>query len=345
MKKIYVSIAIGLAAISGFAQSNRTSSRPGISAHPLNTASHRVIQNQAPQAAGDTVWIFDGRYSYDWNMTLPGTYSVAVEDVDGLTVSPSFTVFGTTSSYKIFYDTVASATNMHYGHPDTVFWVAATSWFSPAGQADNWIEFGPIHVPVAGGTLSWNHNIPDGSFRDGYEVLVNTTGLSHTNYTNAAVFTVADDDPSTAGDTATTPHYGWYPRQANLNAYAGQDVYIAFHHNAYDEFVLQLTNMILTEGNLSTGIKNNTNGFAIGSNVPNPASNATAISYNLEKNSTVSFSVTDLTGKMMYAENLGNVSAGDHTVNLNTASYTSGMYFYNFVINGNKVTRKFVVAN
>ncbi len=72
---------------------------------------------------------------------------------------------------------------------------------------------------------------------------------------------------------------------------------------------------------------------------------STTISYAVEKNSNVAFSVTDLTGKTIYTENIGSVAAGTHNVNLNTTSFSSGMYFYNFVINGHKETRKFVVAN
>ena len=174
--------------------------------------------------------------------------------------------------------------------------------------------------------------------------MVNTTGLSHTNFSGSPIFTVADNDPSTAGDTVTTPHYGWYSRSANVNTYAGQDIYIAFHHNANDQDLLQLTNVMLID-NSTTGVKNNNNTFSVGANIPNPANGSTSINYSLDKNSTVAVSVTDISGKVIFTDNLNNVSAGHHLYNLNTSSFTSGMYFYSFVVNGQKVTRKFVVAN
>src|ERR1700739_3025685 len=98
MKKIYLTIsAIALTTCAMFAQNNRVATQATHHLKSVNTTmNNKVIQNMSTQAAGDTVWIFDGLYSYDWNMTLPATYSVALEDVDGLTITPTYTpYFGT----------------------------------------------------------------------------------------------------------------------------------------------------------------------------------------------------------------------------------------------------------
>ena len=111
-----------------------------------------------------------------------------------------------------------------YNHPDTVFYAAATSYFNPSAKANNWFELGPIHVPNAGGTLKWRHNLIDDKYRDAYEILVNTVGLGSTNFTNAPVFSVADNDPIIKGDTVTTPYYGFVQYSANVSTYSGQDI-------------------------------------------------------------------------------------------------------------------------
>ncbi|MGZ3864535.1 MAG: T9SS type A sorting domain-containing protein [Bacteroidia bacterium] len=348
MKKIYLTIsAIALAAL-GFAQNAKVAANAHNIQSLTNVVNHpasKVINNSV-QAAGDTVWIFDGVFSYNWDGNLPATYSVALEDVDGLTITSTYTpYFGATGSYKFFYYQNPAQTDMHYGHADTVYYAAGTSWFATAGQADNWIEFGPIHVPAGGGTLKWSHTYIDKDYRDGYQVLVNTTGLAHTNFTASPIFTIADNDASTTADTANTPVKTWYGRSANVDAYAGQDIYIAVRHYAMDENIFEFTNMMLIDNGLTTGIANHANGVFIGTNVPNPANGSTTISYAVEKNSNVAFSVTDLTGKVVYTDNIGEVAAGTHNVNLNTASLSNGMYLYTFVINGHKETRKFVVAN
>ncbi|MGZ3902717.1 MAG: T9SS type A sorting domain-containing protein [Bacteroidia bacterium] len=348
MKKIYLTIsAIALATL-GFAQTAKVAA----TAHNVNSLTNVVnhtaskVINNNTLAVNDTVWIFDGVFSYNWDGNLPATYSVSLEDVDGLTITPGYTpYFGATGSYKFFYYRNAAETDMHYHHADTVYYAAATSWFASAAQASNWIEFGPIHIPANGGTLKWAHNYIDQGYRDGYEVLVNTTGLAHTNFTGAPVFSVGDNDASTTADTVKTPNKVWYPRSANIDAYAGQDIYIAVHHNGTDMNIFEFTNMMITENALSTGIANHANGIFIGTNVPNPANGSTTISYAVEKNSNVAFNVTDLTGKVVYTDNIAEVAAGTHNVNLNTASLSNGMYLYTFVINGHKETRKFVVAN
>ena len=346
MKKIYLTISAIAIATLGFAQNakvaaHNVTSLTNVVANPAS----KILPNNTPLAVNDTVWIFDGVFSYNWNGNLPATYSVAIEDLDAKLPQSGYTVFGTADSkYKFFYYRNPAETDMHYGHADTVYYAAATSWFTPAATANDWLEFGPIHVPTGGGTLKWSHNYIDFGYRDAYEIKINTVGLASTNFTGAAVFSVTDNATSTVADTVNTPTKVWYPRSVNIDSYAGQDIYIGVHHNGNDMNIFEFTNMMITENGL-TSVANHANGVYVGPNMPNPANGSTTISYAVEKNSNVAFSVTDLTGKTIYTENIGSVAAGTHNVTVNTASFSSGMYFYNFVVNGNKVTRKFVVAN
>ncbi len=348
MKKFYSTVAVLAVAISAIAQSNNKASNTLPSnIHIAPNQTPQVIHHNptGPQAIGDTVFVFDGFYVYDWNTTLPGTFAIATEDVDGANVAAALasSAFGPSSSYVFFY-AIDPTSNLHYIHADSVFFGAATSWFNPVGAADNWLEMGPITVPATGGTLKWRHNMPDGAYRDGYEVLVNTTSNTFSDFTNPPIFTVGDNAASTAGDTINTPYDVFAQRTADVSAYAGQDIYIAFHHNANDMFILYLTDVVLIEGPASVNSPD-ANGLTINQNTPNPANGSTTITYTLVNNSDILFNVTDVTGKVVYTENLSNQSAGLHNLALNTTDLSNGMYFYTFVVNGQPVTRKLAVEN
>ncbi len=347
MKKICPSLVALFFSIGGMAQGmNRTTHPIPGNVHLTNSQTASVIHpNLNPQAIGDTVFVFDGHYFYDWNGTLPGTFNVQTQDIDAAQVDPGLqsTAFWPTSSFVFFYE-INPSSPLHYAHADTVFFAGATSFFNPVDTADNWLEMGPIHVPATGGTLKWRHNYPDVNYRDGYEIRINTTGLSSTDFTNAPLATIADNDSTTTTDTSDIPHITFYQRSANVSAYAGQDIYIAVHHNADDMSILFFTDLVLLEG--PTGVANmETNGFSVGENIPNPANGSTSIGYSLANSGDILFDVIDITGQTVYAEHLSNQSAGVHRLDFNTTHLSNGMYYYSFLVNGEKTTRKFIVEN
>jgi len=348
MKKIYSVVAVLALGVGAMAQSsNKVAGTLPENIHATSSQSPVIVHPApGPQAIGDTVFVFDGYYVYDWNSTLPSTFSLATEDLDGAQVAGPLqtSAFGPTSDFVFFYS-IDPTSNLHYAHPDTVFFGGATSWFNPVGQADNWLEMGPITVPATGGTLKWRHNMPENNnFRDGYQVLVSTTGMTSVDFSNAPIFTVTDNANSTLGDTVNTPYNVFYQRYADVSAYAGQDIYVAFHHNANDMFILYLTDIMLIEGPAGVNAPE-ANGLSISQNTPNPANGSTTITYTLAQNSDVLFNVTDVTGQVVYTENVANQSSGLHNLELNTANLANGMYFYNFTVNGQVVTRKLVVEN
>ena len=150
-------------------------------------------------------------------------FGFVFQDDDGNTPA----IAGLNSNWMVFQEVLTPG--------DTNLFLGATSWFIPSGQADNWITFGSYTVPSGGATLFWYHQMPDNNFRDGYEVLINTNGGAVNNFNGAAtLFSVADNDPATNGDTV------WTMQSTTLDGatYGGQQVWIAFHHDANDQFFL-----------------------------------------------------------------------------------------------------------
>ena len=92
----------------------------------------------------------------------------------------------------------------------------------------------------------------------------------------------------------------------------------------------------------ASGIKELTNnvGLAI---YPNPATAQTSISFSLKEEAKVSVSIVDVTGKSVYANELGSIANGAHKVNVNTDTLSNGVYMVNVISNGSVSTQKLVV--
>lgn len=320
MKKIYTLIATVAVVFSATAQRTNTN-LPSIARTPvMNTNVTRV-------AAGDTVYYFDGNAFYGAGISTTSVppFNFANDDVDGLTADPAMTPWIPVSDWKFFYD--LNSITM-----DTNSFIGATSWFSPLAASDDWFAVGPITIPAVGANLTWKHNMPDGNYRDGYKILVSTTGLSnYTDFTNPAIFTVADMAASTAGDTVNTPDNIFVPRAASLAAFAGQDIYIAVQHAANDMFVLYMDDFLIIEGPAS--VNEFVNGAKLFQNMPNPTSTFSTINYALENNAQVALNVYDVTGKMVSSLNLGDQNAGTHNLNYSVENLSAGVYYYSLTVN------------
>lgn len=123
----------------------------------------------------------------------------------------------------------------------TNHFVSATSLFQVPGVANNWYIFGPVTIPSGGASLQWKHKFPDHTKRDGYQVLLTTTGHTHQSFTSPPVFAVYDNDPFTLGDTT------WTPCRANIDrtSYGNQAVYVGVNHYANNMFYLGLDDFLI----------------------------------------------------------------------------------------------------
>jgi hypothetical protein len=76
--------------------------------------------------------------------------------------------------------------------------------------------------------------------------------------------------------------------------------------------------------------------------LPNPANNVANVSIELSNDAAVAITVTDLSGKVVYTTDLGTVN-GTQDVQVNTSSFTSGVYMVNVTVDGAVTTQKLVV--
>lgn len=107
---------------------------------------------------------------------------------------------------------------------------ASTSAYTPAGQSDDWMVTPQITVPNTSPFLLFEAAAYTSSAPDDYEVLISTTGNTPADF-------------STVIHSETTPPSSYIPVAVDLSAYAGQQVYIAFHNIANNEFILMIDNI------------------------------------------------------------------------------------------------------
>jgi len=108
----------------------------------------------------------------------------------------------------------------------------STSWLINGDKtSDNWM----ITPLISLGTepyLIWEAFAYSPSYPDGYEVLISTSGDDISDFTTV-LFSVDAEEAE------------WTNHLVDLRAYADQDVYLAFHHNSTDKYVLAIDNILV----------------------------------------------------------------------------------------------------
>lgn len=117
----------------------------------------------------------------------------------------------------------------------------STSFYSPEGQADDWMWTPQIAIP-ANAVLKWNAVTYDPEYLDGYEVRIMTTAPTGGNGDIGNQVSASTQIFSIPAENTV-----WTARTVSLTAYAGQNVYIGFRNNSNDKFLL-LIDDVLVEG-------------------------------------------------------------------------------------------------
>jgi hypothetical protein len=109
----------------------------------------------------------------------------------------------------------------------------STSWYTPAGIANDWMWTPAIANIPANSELTWNAVTYDASYPDGYEVRIMTTAP-----TGGAGAIGNQISASTVLFSTPAENTTWTAHSVSLSAYAGQTIYIGFRNNSNDKFIL-----------------------------------------------------------------------------------------------------------
>jgi hypothetical protein len=170
------------------------------------------------------------------------------------------------------------------------------------------------------GEISWEHFYADNDYRDGYEVLVGTSGTDIADFNGATVlYSVSDNDASTDGDTDWTQQTVALP----AGTYANQSLYFAIHHNAtymdrifFDDIIVEGCNSI------TVGVEENEDFYL---NVfPNPSSGNFTFRYNSQSSNDIEFRLLNSVGQQVWNyQSAGNASG---TETIATQGLAAGVY-------------------
>lgn len=116
-----------------------------------------------------------------------------------------------------------------------------------------------------------------------------------------------------------------------------------FYYNATDLTWYYSTSTSAVQMNFAPAtINENSNVFGMGV-YPNPTNADANVSFSLNNAADVNITVTDLSGKVVYSNALGNVAAGTTEVALNTAALSNGIYMINVAADNAVSTEKLVI--
>lgn len=89
----------------------------------------------------------------------------------------------------------------------------------------------------------------------------------------------------------------------------------------------------------------NVNGITMGHAYPNPFTEVTNFTFNLDQSAEVGVQLFDITGKLVFTENMGKKSPGKNNVSINAGNLPSGMYMYRITADGNaSVSKKVTIV-
>lgn len=279
-----------------------------------DTRNFCVGNTNPPVQTCDVLASYDGEI-FDVNPADAANFEAFITDVDQADVFTGLANAGLNSNWMVdfFYTSTTPG--------DTNWYAGSTSYHNDNTiAADNWMTFGPITMLDGDGELRWKHRMPDNDYRDGYEVLVGTAGVTAADFSGATVlYSVNDNDPATNGDTV------WVQNAVPLpsGTYANQSLYFAIHHNALDMFLLFIDD-IEVEGctQLTVGVEEAEN---LEFNVfPNPSNENFTFTYKTETTSEMRFELVNAMGQIVWRDNSNNSTQGTRFIE--TRELSSGVY-------------------
>ncbi len=136
---------------------------------------------------------------------------------------------------------------------DTNYAASSSSWFSPIGQANNWLITPEIMICDLGFELDWKSAPIEGpAYMDGYKVLISTGSSSIESFTDTLAVFAQNTDGLGVGFSKGTLHTNFLGSNGlldrwniSLDDYVGQTIHIAFVHDSYDDNLLYIDDIIV----------------------------------------------------------------------------------------------------
>ena len=190
----------------------------------------------------------------------------------------------------------------------------STSWFETAGSADNYIVLPALTLGAFGNYISFDCKSKDQSYHDDFEILFSYSNLNDFT-SNPVIF-----------DSVGPSYWTNYTVSLDSAGITGETVYLAFRHNAYDQFILEIDNIkVFTESPMGIATKElNEISF-----YPNPAKESLTVKGLSE---ITSYSISDINGKL--------IQYGTTFDRINLENLTKGFYFLTI---GNTISKKLIV--
>ncbi len=166
-----------------------------------------------------------------------------------------------------------------------------------------------------------------------------------------AVVLISDTNGNLIGDpiTETLPRIAVAQISYTFNeAYTVPNVE-KYHLTVYienvDEYIKNDTLRIIRETDYDVSLTNRKGiSFTLGQNIPNPAREITTINYSIPQDGEVNFQLYSVNGQLLHARK-ENAIAGNNKIELDIASYASGVYFYTMEYNGQRISKRMSITH
>jgi hypothetical protein len=231
------------------------------------------------------------------------------------------------------------------GYSTTSQCMAMNFYSSPAGSVDDiYIKALDLTTTMTHGVLTFDvAHAQYASESDVLEVQVSTDcGTTWTTPYNKGGAVLATAPVTTSSFVPTVLQ--WRTDGVDMTPYLHQtNVLVRFRAVSAYGNNLFVDNINLFTSNSALGIDNVVeNGVAL--NVfPNPFSDNTTVAINLTQTSPVTVTMYNVLGESVYTNSLGQMSAGKHSLNLDSQKLSAGVYYITVTVADGTITKKVVI--
>jgi hypothetical protein len=120
--------------------------------------------------------------------------------------------------------------------------------------------------------------------------------------------------------------------------------YLTVYTDSYDNYRHNDTSTVQRGTSVGVSSIGKTTAFALGQNIPNPATNSTRIDYSVPEAGEVVFHVHNITGQLLYSKTI-EAARGTNSIKLNTSTFAAGVYFYSMEYKGQRRVRQLIINN